>query len=254
MALSNAQAASAESIKALVAASDAAALTSIDKALEAGALLVAAKDAAAHGTWLPFLERACIPERKAQRLMTLARSGLKSDTVSEMGGITAALKVLSRRKLPNAGSCLEIVTRRGERIMSTGAIWPSVEHAGYYYCAVMLHLDTDEGGAHLVYTRRPISGRNVVTGGEIYEPVWTFFETNMGAPVTRWEYEEDGIVGRVLAEFLDLPQQCLDDEKARLDRGILDYDLLGTLDMLASVGVIPEATLPPDELRLSKAA
>jgi hypothetical protein len=98
MALTNSQAATAETVKALVAESDDAALTSIDKALEAGRLLVDAKEAAAHGTWLPFLERAGVQERKAQRLMTLAKSGIKSDTVTDLGGIKAALEYVAKRK------------------------------------------------------------------------------------------------------------------------------------------------------------
>lgn len=95
--LTNAQSALAEDIKNLVVASEVAATQSIEKALEAGHRLLDAKDAAPHGTWLPFLERVGVPERKAQRLMTIARSGLKSDTVSDLGGIKAALKFLARR-------------------------------------------------------------------------------------------------------------------------------------------------------------
>lgn len=236
--LTNAQAATAESIKALVAESDAAALTSIDKALEAGRLLVDAKDAAAHGTWLPFLQRAGVPERKAQRLMTLARSGLKSDTVSEMGGITAALKILSRRKLPKAGACLEITARSGDLITAIGALWPSVAHPGFYFCAVMQHpADNEgEGSSHVVWTRRPISGERFTLDGAVYEPVWKFFETHMGAPASLWEYDEDGVMPRILADRLDLPFLHLEAEKARLVRGELGYCHPSTLDLIESVG------------------
>lgn len=256
MELTNSQAAAAETVRALVAESDAAAIASIEKALEAGRLLVDAKEAAPHGTWLPFLQRAGVPERKAQRLMTLARSGLKSDTVSEMGGITAALKFLSRRKLPKAGASLEIVAKHGGRISAIGAVWPSVENAGFYYCAAMQHpADPENGGSsHVVWTRRPVRGEPIFFDGTAHEPVWQFLETHMGAPASLWEYDEDGVMPGVLAERLDLPFQYLESEKARLDEGILDYDHLGTLDMLASVGVIPEASLPPDEWRLPKEA
>mgnify|MGYP007115645966 CR=1 FL=1 len=61
-------------------------------------MLLAAKDAAPHGTWLPFLDRAGVPERKAQRLMTLARSGLKSDTVSDLGGVSRALEFVKKQE------------------------------------------------------------------------------------------------------------------------------------------------------------
>ena len=94
---SNIMADRAETIRAIVAEGDAAHLTSSEKALEAGALLVDAKADCLHGEWLPFLERAGVPERKAQRLMTLAGSGLKSDTVSDLGGIKGALRFITLR-------------------------------------------------------------------------------------------------------------------------------------------------------------
>lgn len=148
MTLSNTQADQAEEIKTLVAESDAAHLTSIEKALEAGHRLVTAKADCLHGTWLPFLERAGVQERKAQRLMTLARSGLKSVTVSEMGGIKKALQFLSRRTLPAQGKCLEITAKAAGVITAIGALWPSVEHPGFYYCAVMQHSGGEEGSAY----------------------------------------------------------------------------------------------------------
>lgn len=97
MSLSNAQVDAAEEIKCLMVASDAAARDSVEKALEAGRLLVEAKANCPHGTWLPFLERAEIHERQARRLMQLAGSNLKSDTVSDLGGIKAALEFLAKR-------------------------------------------------------------------------------------------------------------------------------------------------------------
>lgn len=63
----------------------------IEHYLTAGRLLLEAKAKAAHGEWLPFLKDAGIPERTARRMMGLARSGIKSDTVTDLGGITRAL-------------------------------------------------------------------------------------------------------------------------------------------------------------------
>lgn len=74
-------------------------------ALEAGRLLIEAKAECRHGQWLPFLERAGMAERQAQRLMTLARSGLKTDTVSDLG-IRGALEMAAKRKLPKPGEVL----------------------------------------------------------------------------------------------------------------------------------------------------
>ena len=75
-------------------ASRAAECDAIARAIEAGAILAAARDEAPHGTWGAFLRRAGIGERQAQRLIQLARSRLKPDTVSGLGGIRAALAFL----------------------------------------------------------------------------------------------------------------------------------------------------------------
>jgi hypothetical protein len=75
----------ADRIRDAIGASFAAEKTAIEKAIEAGHLLHEAKDVCQHGEWLPFLHRAGMPERKAQRYMKLARSGLKPDTVSDLG-------------------------------------------------------------------------------------------------------------------------------------------------------------------------
>jgi hypothetical protein len=87
----------AETVRALVADSDKSHRDSITKALEAGRLLVAAKADCKHGEWLPFLKRASVPERKAQRLIQIAESNLKSDTVTDLG-IGGALRFLQLRE------------------------------------------------------------------------------------------------------------------------------------------------------------
>ncbi|MBB5754342.1 hypothetical protein [Prosthecomicrobium pneumaticum] len=72
--------------------------TTAESALRAGGLLIDAKDRCAHGEWLPFLKRAGINERTARNFMTLARSGIKPDTVADLGGIRAALEHLARER------------------------------------------------------------------------------------------------------------------------------------------------------------
>ena len=99
----------AAKVKDSLAASAAAERSSIEAALEAGKALCEAKDACKHGGWLPFLEEAGVQERKAQRYMQLARSGLKSDTVSDLGGIKATLKWLERLpELPDEQHCVHV--------------------------------------------------------------------------------------------------------------------------------------------------
>ena len=95
---SNSLPAIADRIHDLVAESDSAALTSIEKAMDAGRLLVEAKSACRHGEWLPFVERSGMKERRARQYMQLAQSGLESATVADLGGIRGALEFLAKRK------------------------------------------------------------------------------------------------------------------------------------------------------------
>lgn len=75
----------------------AAVMAAAKKAIDAGSALIEAKEAVAHGEWLRFLAEIGIPERTAQRYMQLAQSGLPSDTVSDLGGPTPALRFLKLR-------------------------------------------------------------------------------------------------------------------------------------------------------------
>ena len=53
--------------------------------MDAAAKLVKARDLCEHGEWLPWLEKAGIPKRTSQRMMRLARSGVKSAIVAHFG-------------------------------------------------------------------------------------------------------------------------------------------------------------------------
>ena len=66
--------------------------------LDAGKALIEAKSLCGHGQWLPFLKVAGIHERTAQRYMKLAASNLKSDTMSELGGVNPSLRFLKLRE------------------------------------------------------------------------------------------------------------------------------------------------------------
>ena len=68
-------------------------------AIGAGKMLIDAKGLCGHGEWLPWLKALGIHERTARRYMTLAASNLKSDTVSDLGGITPALRFLRLRTM-----------------------------------------------------------------------------------------------------------------------------------------------------------
>lgn len=105
-------------------AMNAAALETAECALETGRLLIGAKAECRHGEWLPFVRKAGMSERKAQRLMQLARSGLKSDTVSDLG-IKGALGLLAKRR-----EFLEVpwIIRTGRIVSEAERLEPGIMH------------------------------------------------------------------------------------------------------------------------------
>lgn len=114
--------------------------TAAEKALEAGHLLAEAKMEVAHGEWLPFLKRATIPERQAQRLMLLHRSCMKADTVSDLG-IRGALEFLARAKAPAPD---ELLIAKAHGGMAYAIVWDDPAHAEFSpFFAV-----TADGAAH----------------------------------------------------------------------------------------------------------
>jgi len=153
------------------------------RALEAGRLLCQAKAECRHGDWLPFLGRAGMAERQAQRFMQLARSGLKSDTVSDLGGIKAALSYLAQAELPTAGEVL-LVGQRGWTALPEGnrpplaLIWPSSKSVGFYEVAVIDlgspdSVDAKSRQAFLHKTNKPVRGESIrLDDGTFVSGVW----------------------------------------------------------------------------------
>src|SRR5215831_4420357 len=63
-----------------------AAKTAAQRAIDAGHALIEAKELVAHGQWLPWLRENCaLAERTAQLYMKIAKSGLESATVADLG-------------------------------------------------------------------------------------------------------------------------------------------------------------------------
>jgi hypothetical protein len=124
----------AENVRTAMNASASAEKTAIMAALEAGRLLSQAKAECPHGTWLPFLARAGVPERKAQRYMKLASSGLKSDTVSDLGGIKATLRWCDQLRLPDADEYLLISLENFASPITKpfASVWK--EERGHQFC------------------------------------------------------------------------------------------------------------------------
>lgn len=155
--LSNALADLAEQTKVQLALSEAAEQQWIAAALAAGELLIRAKAECPHGEWRPFIIRAGLHERRAQRLMVLARSGFNSDIVSHLGGVTGALDWLRRCTIPAADQVLFIdadADRRWDEGRYTDPTLPfgfaRLDADGFRVEAY------DPAGNELVFTKRPI--------------------------------------------------------------------------------------------------
>ena len=56
-----------------------------DSYMVAAAALAEARDLCEHGEWLPHLAKTGVPKRTAQRMMRIARAGIKCATVARIG-------------------------------------------------------------------------------------------------------------------------------------------------------------------------
>lgn len=134
------------------------------KALLAGKMLTEAKALAGHGNWSNWLAGTGVAERTAQRYMRLHRFALNSDTVSDLGGIGAALKWLAPVRLPKRGEILiasaDDFAPGGDDLM--GFVWP---HGRGYHVAM---LDLRPEWPHMKKTNKAI--RLIPEVGEA--PIW----------------------------------------------------------------------------------
>ena len=108
---------------------------SLDNWVRAAYVLREAREVAEHGEWSQFLEHAGIPERTARNMLRIARAGLKTETVSVLGGIRAALDYLAvadraRKNWRDALSACELGSREYHEVVQavpdgplTGLCW-----------------------------------------------------------------------------------------------------------------------------------
>lgn len=134
--LSNRLSVLAGEVKDHLIAAAAAEHAAIAAVMEAGHALIEAKAACKHSEWLPFLKEAGAPERTAQRYMRLARTGLKSDTVSDLGGVKATIEWAEGLKLPSDGEYLMALVSEDLR----GFVW----RVGQGYSVTVLDLQTGD--------------------------------------------------------------------------------------------------------------
>ncbi|TPJ46839.1 DUF3102 domain-containing protein [Mesorhizobium sp. B2-7-1] len=204
--LSNSLADLAEQVRQAASESDTAERTSVSRALDAGQMLVEAKASCEHGQWLPFLDRAGIHERRARRLMQIARSGLNSDIVSDLGGIGAALAFTSKWQLPSFDQALFIYDPEdGETPVGRGVgyVWEDHQHRGFYH-AGMIVTDHD-GEEECIASRRPMLPFVDVEGDRPINIIVHFLTRRFTLPIADWRF---GSVDRqipiiVLAPFIN---------------------------------------------------
>lgn len=184
--LSNSLADLAERVRAVNAEGRKAAETVIERALEAGRLLIEAKQQCRHGEWLPFLKRAEIPERSAQAYMKLVRAGLDIRKVADLGGIKAALDYLAEPRPPKADECLML---RG--LGYFGIVFEASEAPGFYhYLIVQSDAATleDDGGGIIHQSKRPVCCERVKIDDKTVNVLWYLVDITCGAPPTHRDY------------------------------------------------------------------
>lgn len=115
------------------------------RAIEAGTLLIEAKELVSHGQWASWLNaNVGFSERTARRYMQLARSGLKRPRVAELGIRGAAEAIAKARALrrPPAGKELFIC---GDEV---ACVAPA--HDDFWHLLVI-------GGSHASSLKRPVA-------------------------------------------------------------------------------------------------
>jgi hypothetical protein len=132
------------------------ALAVAERAVAAGHALAEAKKLLPHGQWAGWLAaHAGFSERTARRYMAVARSGMKTAIVAEMG-LAAAAEAATVKAFPLPVGTQTLRVRAGDDL---AFVWPSASHEGHYHLAVYHSYHADEGWPGAMTTmRRPVAG------------------------------------------------------------------------------------------------
>ncbi|GAA2885519.1 hypothetical protein GGQ99_005062 [Aminobacter niigataensis] len=205
--LTNSLADLAERIKESHAAFLAAQRMTADKALETGRLLCRAKDECKHGEWLPLLDRAGVGERWAQHLMKIARAGIKSETVTALGGIKATLKVLADFRLPTHDEVLVVSVDNFDQASNEpmAILWPSSDHRGFYHFA---SIDSRDDGVEVHFLGKPTRAAPILmSNGEFVSGVWLAIEQFAKGKFATFDMQI--VPADVAAEYQELVQEAM---------------------------------------------
>lgn len=164
----------AAEIRAAHGAVKAAARVALERAREAGNLLIEAKDALPHGGWLPWLREVGITPRTAQGYMQLARMPeTKYATVAQLGLRHALQQISDRPHLPlqRPGEVMQGLTGRPtgdafEREFMV-LIWRSPDRPGFFDTLVLQTHFESPGTGQAIGLKRPIRGSFVARWLEI---------------------------------------------------------------------------------------
>lgn len=165
----------------------------IERALEAGDLLIQAKGRVAHGDWQSWLRQHCpnISPRTVQNYMRIARELPAEKRTDAHLTVNGALKLLAG-PAPEAPAIanenepgFDCLPKLGERAALYDDEWEwfiaeSSQNPGYYWLARFMWSDDDEGGGISSVFRRPMDARGI-----------TMFLAHHHVLNKEWNLEED---------------------------------------------------------------
>jgi hypothetical protein len=141
----------AEEIKRAHAGVYDAAKTAAERAIEAGRALLEAKSLVKHGEWLSWLKQHCeLPERTAQFYMHIAKLGLDSATVVDLGLKGAAKAIVLQYPYPNPfEDGPEEVQREWHVFLLMGVRAGMACEGAYHYCEWLVRVGWESPSAWL---------------------------------------------------------------------------------------------------------
>jgi hypothetical protein len=100
-----------------------------ERSLAAGRALIEAKSSVPHGGWAAWCrDHAGLNPRTARFYMQIARSGLETATVADLG-LRGAVEMLATMKPPRPGHWLHAITIAKDRVI----VWPAINGGFNFY-------------------------------------------------------------------------------------------------------------------------
>lgn len=138
----------------------------IERALEAGDLLIQAKASIAHGEWQSWLRQHCpsISPRTVQNYMRIARELPAEKRTDAHLTVNGALKMLEKPAPKGSEPEFDGLPKLGERAVLYDEwewfITESSQHPGYYWLARFMWGEEEDGGISSIF-RRPMNAHGI---------------------------------------------------------------------------------------------